>query len=69
MKKKLLIEGMSWGSCVRRVRGTLDNIEGVTVEDVKIGYAIINVADDVRDEDLSEAIYDGGYDVTEIENI
>lgn len=60
---------MSWGSCVRRVRATLDNIEGVKVEDVKVGYALIDVDSNVKDEDLSEAIYDGGYDVTEIENI
>ena len=69
MKKKLLIEGMSWGSCVRRVRGALESIEGIKVEDIKIGEAIIVVTEGLSDEVIKDAVYDAGYDVTSTSEI
>ena len=73
MKKKLLIEGMSWGSCVRRVRVALESIEGIKVEDIKIGEAIIaepeSISEEVINDAVYDAVYDAGYDVTEISEI
>lgn len=39
---ELRIEGMSCGHCVAAVRGALEDLEGVTVEDVRIGAAAVS---------------------------
>ena len=69
MKKKILIEGMSCGHCVNHVREALSELNGVTNVDVNLEgkYAIIDTANDVKDEDIKFAIDDAGYDVVEIE--
>ncbi len=58
---------------MRRVRGALESIEGIKVEDIKMGEAIISVSDSVDDEVINDAaydaVYDAGYDVTEISEI
>lgn len=69
MKKKLLIDGMGCAKCVAHVKETLENINGVIVEDVQVGSALIDVHENVQDEVLKDAIYDEGYTVTEIENL
>lgn len=40
---QLQIEGMSCGHCVARVSRTLQGLDGVVVNDVKIGEATISV--------------------------
>lgn len=54
---------------MRRVRGALESIEGIKVEDIKIGEAIIAVPESVSDEVINDAVYDAGYDVTETSEI
>jgi len=49
---------------VRRVRGALESIEGIKVEDIKIGETIISVSEAISDEVINDAVYDSGYDVT-----
>lgn len=38
----IAIEGMSCGHCVAAVRGALGRIDGVSVEEVKIGSATVS---------------------------
>lgn len=68
MRKKIGIEGMSCEHCVRHVTEALKELNGVSkVEvDLKGKTAVIEVADDVKDEDIRFAIEDAGYDVTGI---
>ena len=58
---------------MRRVRGALESIEGIKVEDIKIGEAIISITESIDDEVINDAaydaVYDAGYDVTEISEI
>ena len=58
------IQGMSCGHCVRAVREALDEVDGVTVEDVGIGSA--RVAYDPQQTDrarIVEAVEEAGYAV------
>ncbi|WBW98078.1 hypothetical protein [Oceanirhabdus sp. W0125-5] len=50
---------------MRRVRGALESIEGVKVEDINMGEAIISVPESVSDEVINDTVYDAGYDVVE----
>ena len=54
---------------MRRVRGALESIEGIKVEDIKIGEAIIVVTEGLSDEVIKDAVYDAGYDVTSTSEI
>lgn len=59
---QLQIDGMSCGHCVARVSKTLQGLEGVVVNDVKIGHATISV--DPARVSLSQvtaALDDAGY--------
>ena len=58
----ITIQGMSCGHCVAAVKGALHRLEGVQVQDVKIGSA--QVAYDpaaVSPERIAGAIADEGY--------
>ncbi len=46
---RLNIEGMHCGACVRRVRAALAGVTGVTVREVAIGHAEVEVADEVAE--------------------
>lgn len=64
---QLAITGMSCGHCVASVRKALEHVDGVQVEDVKIGSA--RVAYDparTRADAIAEAVRDEGYDVQPI---
>ena len=55
MEKKLLIEGMSCNHCVNHVRTALtEDIKGVEVREVSLDgkYAIVNMDDSVKEEEL-----------------
>lgn len=57
------IQGMSCGHCVASVRRALDGLDGVAVEDVKVGSA--RVAYDparTRPDAIAEAVRDEGYE-------
>ena len=58
----LKIEGMSCDHCVRAVRGRLERMPGVEVEDVRIGSALLDYDPSATNvDDIEEAIADEGY--------
>ena len=58
----LTIEGMSCEHCVRAVRGRLERTEGVKVDDVTIGSAVVAFDPERTSiDDIEEAIADEGY--------
>ncbi|WP_432666065.1 heavy-metal-associated domain-containing protein [Wukongibacter baidiensis] len=71
MKKKIVIEGMSCGHCAGHVTGALKDVSGV--EEVEIivadGLAIVELAHEVDDENLIDAIEEVGYNAVEVEEI
>lgn len=59
---RLELQGMSCQHCVRRVRETLESLDGIGVESVEIGSASILVDPDVVAlEQVEEALRDAGY--------
>ncbi|TVR65942.1 MAG: copper chaperone [Gemmatimonadales bacterium] len=59
---RLELQGMSCQHCVRRVRETLESLDGVTVESVDIGSAEIQLEPGtVPMEQVEEALRDAGY--------
>ncbi len=66
MKKSetIQIEGMSCGHCVKAVRETLEEMEGVEVEAVEIGSARVRYDDgQVEREKIEEAVEEAGFAV------
>jgi len=60
---RLELDGMSCQHCVRRVRETLESLDGVTVEEVEIGSATFRLAEDgVQVDQVEEAMREVGYD-------
>jgi copper chaperone len=56
------ISGMSCEHCVKNVKKALQNIDGVTSVDVKIGEAVLSLdSDSVTMKDIEKAIADAGY--------
>ncbi len=68
MTKTIKIEGMMCHNCENHVKKALGSIEGVTVSSVshEKGEAIVEIAADVSDEKLKEAIVEEGYKVLSI---
>jgi copper chaperone len=61
-KQELLIDGMSCGHCVKALKNELNAIQGLIVQDVQIGKAIIEYdPDTVSDEDILHAIDESGF--------
>ncbi|HET7563732.1 MAG TPA: heavy-metal-associated domain-containing protein [Gemmatimonadaceae bacterium] len=60
---ELHIDGMSCDHCVRAVRNALQQVNGVTVEQVKVGSATVTY-DPARAtrQEIVEAVNDEGYD-------
>jgi copper chaperone len=57
------ITGMSCGHCVRAVRGALDGMDGVEVEEVRVGSATVGYDPAaVTPGAIEAAIADQGYD-------
>jgi copper ion binding protein len=69
MKKKVLVEGMSCGHCVKHVKEALSELSGVTGVDVSLEgkYAVVEANVDIKDEQIKFAVDDAGYDVVGIE--
>lgn len=62
----LNVQGMSCGHCVKAVEGSVGQLAGVNVVDVKLDEAKVNVSFDesqVTLEQIKETIDDQGYDV------
>lgn len=68
MKKKIIIEGMSCGHCVKHVEGALGEISGVIKADVNLEgkYAAVELEREVPDSVLKNAVEEAGYDVVAI---
>jgi copper chaperone CopZ len=66
MKETLEIEGMSCQHCVRAVASALAAIDGVTVQTVDIGKAIVERADHVDRASLVDAVAHEGYVVKSV---
>jgi copper chaperone CopZ len=60
---ELTIEGMHCGGCVSRVKKALEKVQGITIEDVKIGLARLR-AGDVQQREAVRAIEQAGYRVS-----
>lgn len=69
MKKKLLIEGMSCGHCVKHVKEALSELEGVSSVDVDLASKSAVLEGEVSEEKIKFAVEDAGYEVISIENI
>ena len=62
----LEVQGMSCGHCVRSVDEALKSVEGVQVEQVTIGSAIVSFdPEKVTMGTLIDAVADAGYDAQE----
>lgn len=66
--KKVLIEGMSCGHCVKHVKGALEELNGVSKVEVDLASKSATFEGEVSDADIKAAIEDAGYDVVSIEN-
>ena len=66
MKEETIeIAGMSCNHCVHAVRDALQRLEGVTVEHVEIGKAVVRYdPETVSQADVNAAIEQEGYTVT-----
>jgi copper chaperone len=59
---RIEIEGMSCGHCVKSVRGTLEKVPGVQVEQVEIGRATLDFDPDVTTpHKIVQAVEGSGY--------
>lgn len=68
MKKTISIEGMSCGHCVSAVTDALNKLDGVKSVEVNLeGKNAVIEAENVKDEDIKEAIENIGFDVLGIE--
>ena len=70
MNKKLLVEGMSCGHCVNHLKTALtEDIQGVEVLEVNLEekYALVDIQDIVKEDDLRTVIEDLGYELKGIE--
>lgn len=64
--QKLTIElgGMSCGHCVAAVRGALEGVDGVSVEEVRVGSARVSYDPTATTtEEITEAIREEGYEI------
>lgn len=60
--RRLTIEGMSCGHCVKAVTMALQELPGVAVRDVRVGQAVIDAdAMVVTDDRLAAAIDEAGF--------
>lgn len=68
MIKKIIIEGMSCGHCVKNVEGALNALKGAenVRVDLKGKCATLEATETLSDEEIKEAIENKGFDVIEI---
>lgn len=67
-KIAMKIQGMSCGHCLRAVNDALTGVEGVHVEQVNVGSAVIAYDPAVvKPEAIEAAVVEEGYKVTSIE--
>lgn len=60
----LEIGGMTCGHCLRAVKDALSEMQGVTLDEVRIGKAVVTFDETiVQPEAIAEAVRDAGYEV------
>ncbi len=60
----LEIGGMTCGHCLRMVQQALGSLEGVTLDELRIGKATVTFDEtQVTPESIADAVRDAGYDV------
>lgn len=65
VKLAMAIRGMSCGHCVQGVTKALESLDGVKVEQVRIGSAVVQYDPaKVTPDAMREAVADEGYEVT-----
>ena len=71
MKKRIIIEGMSCGHCIKHVEEALKEVVGVDSVQVSLAEknAVVEVRDSVTDASLKEAVEEAGYDVILISDL
>lgn len=71
MKKRMSIEGMSCGHCVKHIEEALKEVPGVgcVQVDLQEKSAVVEVNETVNDATLKEAVEEVGYDVTGIQTL
>ncbi len=58
------IGGMTCGHCLRMVKQALDGLTGVTLDDLRIGKAVVTFDETAVDASvIAEAVRDAGYEV------
>lgn len=69
MKKRIVIEEMKCGNCVKHVKTDLEELRGVTsvVVDLESKTAVIEANSDIEDSDIKLAIKDARYEIISIE--
>jgi Copper chaperone len=69
MKKRIVVEGMKCGNCVKHVKADLEELKGVTsvTVDLDSKTAVIEASSDIQDSDIKLAIRDTRYEVVSIE--
>ncbi len=65
MKTRYVIEGMHCDGCVRRVKTLLGKVDGVTVDEVTIGGAVVETADAERGAAILAVLTKAGYEARE----
>ncbi|NLZ48008.1 MAG: heavy-metal-associated domain-containing protein [Clostridiales bacterium] len=68
MAKKIIIEGMSCGHCVKHVTAALEEL-GLSKVNVDLDSKIALIEGDASDQAIKAAIEDAGYEVVEIKNV
>lgn len=67
MKKVLVIEGMMCDKCAARVKNALESVKGVKAEVILAEKkAVCEYETPVDSKELTDAVYNAGYDVIEI---
>ena len=69
MRKKILIEGMSCGHCVKHVKEALENLGATNVEVSLENNEAVAEVNNSSNENIISAIEDAGYDVVRIEDL
>ena len=57
----LRVENMHCGACVRRVTQALGKVDGVRVDEVRIGAARVKTPDDLPESAIVNAVQQAGY--------
>lgn len=61
------IAGMSCGHCVMSVKGALNEVAGVKINEVAVGSASVSIEAPATVDAVCEAITESGYQVVEVQ--